>query len=270
MLATYHTHTTFSDGKASPGAMVDAAVSAGIAEVGFSDHLTLHPGPVEVPWSMDRADLLPYVEAVRAEQRRSSIAVRLGIELDWFDGSEATLRAAVSAHPFDYVIGSVHFIGEFPVDGNPHRWKALTQDEVDAVHRGYWERIARMAASGLFTIAAHLDLPKKFGFVPRRQPQELIDRALDAIAASSMVVELNTSGWHRPCADAYPSAELLIACRARGIETTLSADAHRPEDLLRDFARGAQRLRDAGYERVARFKRGSVTFDELSAATPIA
>lgn len=268
MVATYHNHSIFSDGKTTVKAMVDAAAAVGVAEVGLSDHLTLHPGGRVVPWSMKPDQLSRYVETVRAEMARPDITVRLGIELDWFDGHEAALRRAVETYPFDYVLGSVHFVGEFPVDGVPSRWGMLTQDDIDALHRGYWERLARMARSGLVDIVAHLDLPKKFGHLPREQPWDVIEPALDAIAEHGLVVELNTAGWSKPCADAYPSLELLRACRERGIETMLAADAHKPDDLLRDFDRGLARLREAGYHRQARFTGRTRRLIPLENCTP--
>lgn len=269
MVATYHNHSTFSDGKASVKEMVDAAAALGVREVGLSDHLTLHPGGRVVPWSMKPDQLPQYVEAVRAEMSRPDIVVRLGLELDWFDGHASVLARAVTAHPFDYVLGSVHFVGDFPVDGVPSRWGKLTQDDIDALHRGYWERLARMARSGLVDIVAHLDLPKKFGHLPRAQPWDVIEPALDAIAEHGLAVELNTAGWSKPCADAYPSLDLLRACRERGIETMLAADAHKPADLLRDFDRGAERLREAGYDRMVRFAGRVRRTERLDQSAPV-
>jgi len=254
--ATYHNHSTFSDGTAPVREVILAAIEMGIDEVGLSDHLTLHPR-VRVKWSMDPARLDEYAEAVLRERdaMRGRMEVRLGVELDWFEGRDAILRSAIDSKPFDYIIGSVHFVGEFPIDGSPHRWANLSQDEIDRIHRDYWIEVRRMAESGLFDIAAHLDLPKKFGNMPREQPWPEIDAALAALAAHNVAVEVNTAGWGKACADAYPSAQILTRCRDLGIWSLISADAHHPRDLLRDFDRGRQRLQNAGYDSVARFER---------------
>lgn len=269
MLASYHNHSTFSDGKADVEAVIAAAKKLGVDELGISDHLTLPPAGDPPAWSMKPGDLEPYVKRVRYFQFVQELPLRLGLELDWFERQEDVLREIVEHHPFDFVIGSVHYVGGFPVDGNPHRWNKLTQDEIDEIHRGYWLRVRTMAHSRIFDLAAHLDLPKKFNHLPREQPWDLIDAALDAIADSGMVVELNTAGWKKECGDAYPSAEILRGCCGRDIPVTLSADAH---DLVRDFARGAARLREVGYVRVARFHNRIVRFepiDETVAGGPI-
>lgn len=271
MLATYHTHTTWSDGKASLDDLVRAAIDQNINELGISDHLVLHPKNALPKWSMDPVRIAEYARAVRSASDRSSISIRLGVEADWFPESAELIRETFERTEFDYVIGSVHFVDGFPIDGNPHRWKSLAQEEVDRIHRAYWERMRDLAMSGLYDMAAHLDLPKKFGHRPSREPQDAIDAALDALAEMDMVVEVNTAGWHKPCAEAYPSAAILRACRERGIEVTISSDAHRPEDLLRDFTRASELLRSTGFTQVARFGPGGERMSEpLAAATPTA
>lgn len=272
MLASYHNHTTWSDGSGSVDELVAAARRLRLAEVGVSDHLTLHPTQPSVSWSMPPDRLGAYARELLAavEQSRAGggPAVRIGLEADWFAATEPALREALAGVPLDYVIGSVHFNGDFPIDGHASAWERLTLDERDEMHRAYWRQIPPMAASGLFDIAAHVDLPKKFDFHPRCDVQRLVAEALDAIAEAGMTVELNTNGWHCPCREPYPSAAILEQCRRREIAVTLSADAHQPAHLLRDFPAAAQMLRDAGYEQVARFAGRQVRFEALDAAVP--
>ena len=264
MLATYHNHTRYSDGKATIAEMVAAAEAAGIDELGISDHLTLAPwGPVG--WSMDPARLEAYVAELDAARQRATISIRLGLEVDWFEGQAEKIVETLGDVPFDYLIGSVHFVGKFSVDGSAAGWGALSEDERTSVHRQYWWLISQLAESGLFHVVGHLDLPKKCGaFPPAVDLQSEIDSALDAIASAGMVVELNTAGWHKPCGEAYPTRDLLRRCRERGIVATLSADAHQPDHLARDFDRGLQVLEDAGYDRIARFAGGVISTEPCS------
>jgi len=44
---------------------------------------------------------------------------------------------------------------------------------------------------------------------------------------------------------------------------TISADAHDPSYLVRDFADAAERLKQAGYDAVARFSERTVTFEPI-------
>lgn len=268
MLATYHNHTTFSDGKVNVPTMVAAALDLGVNELGISDHLMLHERQPPPKWSMQRDDLGRYIDTIRNAATPDGPTLRIGLEVDYFPGQEAHIAHTLRDLPLDYIIGSVHYVGDFTIDSSAAAWQPLTDDEREAIHLGYWQRMLGLAQSGLFDIVAHLDLSKKFGYLPRRDLSRDMHAALDAIADAGLVVELNTAGWHKPCADAYPTLALLRECRQRSIPTTLSSDAHQPDHLVRDFVAGAQRLAEAGYDTVARFAGRERRFEPLVSALP--
>jgi histidinol-phosphatase (PHP family) len=274
MIATYHNHTDWSDGIAPLEDVVGGARRLGVDELGISDHWVLHPEGLVPTWSMPPERLGAYVDALRAAQssgRGRAPIIRIGLEVDWFPGHGDAIAAALEPHDFDYLIASVHEVDGFRIDCSAQEWSALTPREATERHRRYWTSIRSMAESGLFDVAAHLDLPKKFGARPLPELAAIADdveAALDAIAAAGMVVELNTSGWHRPGRDGYPTLEILRACRARAIPATISADAHDPAHLLRDFPRAAERLAEAGYTEIARFAKRRRTFDTIAPFLP--
>ncbi len=272
MLATYHNHTDWSDGTGSIDDMIAGARTLGVQELGLSDHFTLHPTQHDIAWAMEPDRVGAYVDAVRDAAARAAAeggpVVRAGLEADWFEPTAGALRAVLSSLPLDFVVGSVHYHGDTELDGRPSVWEAWSPRQQDAVHRAYWVNMQRMAESGLFDIVGHLDLTKKFNFHPSEPIDDQIDRTLDAIANSGMVVELNTNGWNCPCAEAYPSRALLARCRARDIPVTISADAHHPDHLVRDFGRAVELLQDVGYAQVARFAQREAHFEPITAAMP--
>ncbi len=269
MLASYHNHSNFSDGKGPIAELLSHARSLGVEELGVSDHLTLHPSGQPVSWSMCPHRLGEYLREARglASRSRSSGGplLRVGLEVDWFDGQESVIRETLAGLDLDFVIGAVHFVGEIAIDSSRTIWERLTQGRVDEVFHGYWVGVKKMAQSRLFGIAAHLDLPKKFGFSPRCDLSGVIDETLDAIAEAGMVVELNTAGWHCLCREPYPGLSILRRCRARDIGVTISSDAHDPRHIVRDFGEAAGCLRSAGYDEVARFAEGRVRFEAIEA-----
>lgn len=235
---SYHVHTHWSDGAHSIGDMVQAAALEEVRELGISDHLVLAPeGLGSISWSAPPDKLDEYVREVRDAGAGATFPVRLALEVDYFPGQTDIIRECVAPHGFDYLIGSVHFVDGFPVDDSVEHWKNLTDGEVDDICRGYWERIAEMARTGLFQIAAHLDIPKKFNRHPVADMTPLIGRALDAIAVARMIVELNTSGWEKPCREAYPSETILREALGRDISVIVTADAHSKTGLTRHFER---------------------------------
>ncbi|HWB20023.1 MAG TPA: histidinol-phosphatase HisJ family protein [Phycisphaerales bacterium] len=270
MLATYHNHSRWSDGKASIPDLIASAHAQSISTLGISDHYCLHPAGVQQPWAMPSEKIDDYIRELQSARASTppGLTLSIGVEADWFSNHTHVLKPALERLPVDYILGSIHFVGSFTIDGRPEQWAKLTDDQREQLHRDYWTQVPLMAQSRLFDIASHLDLAKKFGYFAKSDLTSLINPALDALADNHLVVELNTAGWHKPCNDAYPSLDILRACRNRNIPVTISADAHQPEHLLRDFDKAALRLHQAGYDRVARFHNREVTFDSLADAVP--
>ena len=263
MIATYHNHSNRSDGRTAIAEIVSFAQRLGIDELGISDHFCMLPTGETSGISLPLHGLTDYVREVVSCQKEGPPAVRVGIEIDWFERQGDAIRKAVEALPFDYRIGGVHYVQQEEIDKNAAYWRSKTQHERDAVYRIYWRSIREMAESGLFDIAAHLDLPKKFGYHAQADMSHPIRDALAAIARHRLVVELNTSGFRKACADAYPSLDILRMCRRRDIPVTLSADAHRPRHILHAFGRGIHGLEAAGYSEIACFKRRQACFEPL-------
>ncbi len=271
MIATYHNHTTYSDGKHTPSALADAGVRLGVDELGISDHFVLHRDGRSVEWSMPIEALQMYIDELSRLRAKFHSAggpsVRLGLEVDWFPEHGELLRDTLHPLPLDYIIGSVHYIDAFSIDGSPAAWQKLSECQRNDMHRAYWQQMIGLAECGVFDIVAHIDLTKKFGFSPTVDLSAEIDAALDAIAAQqNLVVEINTAGWHKPCGDAYPSEDIVCKCFDRGISMTISADAHQGDHLLRDFDRAAQRLTAAGYTEIARFAERTMRMESMDVA----
>ncbi|OPZ85611.1 MAG: Histidinol-phosphatase [bacterium ADurb.Bin429] len=254
MQVSYHNHTAWSDGTALLSAMLDGARAAGLDEFGLSDHFALMPGSEPVSWAMPPDFLDEYVRALwETAAATDDLVFRVGIEVDYFPQTEAETLAALANHRFDYLIGSVHFADGFPIDASPGPWEALTVDERDDVWRRYWTYLRRAVETRAFDFIGHLDLPKKFGFLPRADFSGLITDLLDAIADCGPAIELNTAGWDKPIGEQYPSLTLLRETRHRGIPLVISADGHAPGHVANHFPRAVALAREAGYTEILRF-----------------
>src|SRR5207237_343782 len=98
---------------------VEQARRTGIDEIGFSDHVYyFRQGERlwEIPRMLERChdDLDDYVDAV-VEAKRRGLPVKLGLEVDYFPGIETGIAELLEPYPWDYVLGSVHFVDGFPV-----------------------------------------------------------------------------------------------------------------------------------------------------------
>jgi histidinol-phosphatase (PHP family) len=185
------------------------------------------------------------------------LPVRLGIEADYFPGAEGAIRAFLAQAPFDYAIGSVHWIGPWGFDllGEKGLWDGR---DVDEAYRQYFALLGQAARSGLFSIMAHPDLIKVMGHrpSPALDLEALYAGAADAFAAGGVAVEVSTAGFRKPVGELYPAPAFLRACHRRGVPLSLASDAHRPEDVGLDFGAAVALARDCGYREVLTFTEG--------------
>ncbi|MGB2875247.1 MAG: histidinol-phosphatase HisJ family protein [Gaiellaceae bacterium] len=234
---------------------VEQAGKAAVDEIGFSDHIYYFrqtKGFWEIPWMLERCtdDLDDYVDAVE-EAKSRGLPVKLGLEVDYFPGIEPELLALLDPYPWDYLIGSVHFVDGFPVDQEPGLVHKLPPGEA---WRRYFVWVRNAARSGLFDVLAHPDLVKIFGVrIPPDELHYLHLETADAIEAADVCVEVSAAGLHKPVGEIYPDRLLLAACRERGVPITLASDAHEPEDVGRDIDRAAALAREVGYWTVTVF-----------------
>lgn len=265
MPADYHTHTPLClHAEGEPEQYVDAALAAGVTEYGISDHAPQTPEPYD-DWRMRESDLPRYFEWIQRAKDHAAgrIPVRCGLECDWLDGCEPWIEDLASRHDWDYLIGSVHYLGSWDFD-NPAKVELWDAKSVPDVWEAYWKSYAAMASSGLFDILGHPDLVKKFGHRPEGDLTCYYEPAVDAIAAAGCAIELNTAGWHKPVGEAYPESGFLeLACSA-GIPIVISSDSHAPAEIGRDFDKAADLLRRAGYRETLLFEQRRRTSEPLA------
>ncbi len=187
----------------------------------------------------------------------AGLPVRLGIEVDYFPGKEGAIRRVLAQAPFDYAIGSVHWIGPWGFDllGVAGLWDGR---DVDEMYRQYFALLCQAARTGLFQIMAHPDLIKVMGHrpSPRLDRQALYDAAADAFLAGGAAVEVSTAGFRKPVGELYPDPAFLHTCARRGVPLSLASDAHQPEDVGLDFDQAVVLAHDAGYREVITFAQG--------------
>ena len=228
------------------------AASIGLAEIGFADHFPLlHIDDPSL--SMNLEELPPYTgEVQRLGESFPELRVRLGIEVDYIPETLDRVESMLASLPFDYVMGSIHFIDGWGFD-DPRYIDDYAGRDICSLWSRYFELLAQAAECGLFDILAHPDLVKKFGFRPDEDVTGLYTACIERIAVAGVVVEVNTAGLRKPVGEIYPGEEFLRMCRERDIPITLGSDAHRPQEVGEGFGEALRLLRRAGYDRITVF-----------------
>jgi histidinol-phosphatase (PHP family) len=223
------------------------AVRIGLTEIGFSEH---NPMPRDDwdDWHMLQADLDTYVENVeQARHAYPNLSIKLALEMDFIPGQEEWVRQLIARHPWDYLIGAVHYVSDSWDLDNPRRiseWKARDPFEV---WTAYFQRLTMAAQSGLFDIIAHADLCKKFCFYPKEDCTPLFARFLDAARTAGVAMELNTAGLRKDCKEIYPSPSIVKMAFEKGVPITFGSDAHAPGEVGMNLGEAVALARDAGY-----------------------
>ena len=265
MLTDYHVHLR-PDGEDTPASEYFTAANAeryrtvagerGIAELGVSEHVYRFRQALEVwdqdywrRWAVD--DLDAYCAFVREETD-----LRLGLEADFVPGREDRMAALLDAREWDYVVGSIHLLGEGALDDPGFDVWERTSDP-DAVWRRYFTLLGEAARSGLFDVLAHPDLVDHWGDErprPERDPEFFWELAMSGIAESGIAIEVSTAGLRKPLKRIYPHPRLLRWCVESGCPVALSSDAHVPDQLGYEYEQALELLSGLGVTELAVFE----------------
>src|SRR3712207_1005735 len=242
VLTDYHVHLRPDDAEATFARYMTAAnadrsrtvaTERGVGELGVSEHVYRFSAALDVwrhpMWERHAVDDLDaYCGFVREETD-----LKLGIEADFIPGREDRMANLLEEREWDFVVGSVHFLGDHAVDYDRYDvW--TTGESPDKVWNRYFDVLGEAARSGLFDILAHPDLVKVWGQaapVPDAEPRRFYESAIDGIADSDVAIEVSTAGLRKPVRELYPAREFLELCLEVGRPVALSSDAHRPNDL---------------------------------------
>jgi len=235
----------------------EVASERGIAELGCSEHVYRFAQALDV-WQHPlwresaRDDLDAYVAFLREETD-----LRVGIEADFVPGREDAMATLLEARDWDYVIGSVHFLGDLAVDHEHFDIWDHRSHQPDEVWARYFETLGEAARSGLFDVLAHPDLVKVWGARRPRPEGDLrrfYERAMEGIAESGIAVEVSTAGLRKPARELYPAPAFLEMVLDAGNPIALSSDAHTPDELGFGYEAALEVLGGLGVREVAVFE----------------
>ncbi len=261
-----HMHTSFSgDSDAAPKDMIKKALSLGLDGICITDHMDLdYPDDPEL-FLLDPDAYFPALTHLQNEYR-GILPVRIGIELGLQPHLADTHQNLVTAHNFDFVIGSSHV-----VHGMDPYYSAYYEERTE--EEAYYEYFASITenirAFDDFDVYGHIDYVVRYG--PNRNAnysythyQDVIDKILKLLIEKGKGIEINTGGFRCGLGHPNPTEDILKRYRELGGEiVTLGSDAHKPEDIAYDFGKINAILQDCGFAYYAVFKERKSEFVKL-------
>lgn len=249
-LVDIHNHTIrCNHAEGSMQEYIENAISQNVKFYGFSDHA---PMAYEPEYRMAFDEMQEYENEVKYFKKKynNQIEILSAYEVDWLPGY---LEKSVIEADVDYLIGSVHFIGDWGFD-NPEFLGRYSKVDPDATWKEYFRLLTDMANSGHFQIVGHIDLLKCYNFLPATKVTELAKPVMEAIANNNMAIEINASGLRKPIKQIYPCIDLLKLAKSFGINVTLSSDAHAPKHVGFGRNEALEAAKLAGFEEIAIFE----------------
>ena len=208
---SYRSH----DGRASILEQCERAIQIGLDEIGFSEHKDFDPtDPVVDYFKYDE-----YMREIADARTRFGdvLRIRAGVEIDYQVWFEDKIRDYLDADPFDFVIGSVHYVDrEMIMTPEYNRPRDKRRAYVD-----YFRAVQDSAASGLFDVIGHLEYANRRGIAawgpynPSDYRDDL-DALFDTMIEHDVAFEINTAGLHQGLGITYPTAETLSFYTQRG------------------------------------------------------
>jgi histidinol-phosphatase (PHP family) len=226
---------------------IEAAIQAGITELGFSDHLgRYYLGRIQKKrywdWGISERDLDRYFnEALELKELFADrITIRVGLEVDYIEGAEHLAERITARFPCDFLLGSIHCI---PTIG----WRHLAQYakssmDPEKVYALYFSIAKSALESGLFQSLAHVDFVWRYIICPKTWQAKLADYISDVVSLANRLktdIEINANGYLWSQAnyddDFNPFNILLDAVGAQQAHITLGSDAHAPQLVAKFF-----------------------------------
>jgi histidinol-phosphatase (PHP family) len=275
----YHGHCHYCDGKGEPESYVKWAIEAKMPALGFSSHA---PVPFESFWNMPHERLNSYLGEIDRLKLKyaDKITIHKSLEVDYVEGLMGPRTEFTNSLNLDYVIGSVHFLGQrengeyWAIDGSFDSFtiglREIFGDDIKkAVHEFYYQQ-KQMVIHQTPDIIGHLDKIKMHN---KHQPlfdetaswyKDEVRAMLENISRTNCIVEINTKSYSRNGL-LFPGEEYFEWLKELKIPVVINSDAHFPEHLLDGFKEVAGMLKYHGIDEVIVLQNGkwnSCGFDE--------
>ena len=247
----YHMHLEYgSYDEAYAEGFFRAAAERGITEIGFSEHSHTFPefrelyyedlvlddsfiGEFQQRWlrkNKFRYTIDEYFEFM--ERLRRKHRVLIGIEVCNFQNQEKVSEILLR-YPFDYIIGSVHFLDGWSYDSGEIKaeWDKRSLRDVYEI---YTREAEKLCETGLYDALGHPFNIRLYKYFPDFAVTPYLERVAKAMKENDMIVDINTGTYYRyPIEEFSPYPEFMRIAKDFDLDIITTSDAHKPEDCGR-------------------------------------
>ncbi|MCD8090873.1 MAG: histidinol-phosphatase HisJ family protein [Clostridiales bacterium] len=261
----YHLHTNASsDSEAAAEDMIEKAIALGFREIALTDH-------VDFDDRYTYTDYNSYIpELIRLQEKYSDrIKIILGVEIGLDNKVKDDVNSFASSFPFDFIIGSSHSVAKYDLYYDREKFFSLFKDKKEAYGYYFSELIENIKTCGPFCVYGHMDFVNRYGTYDDNSLSyfdysDLADMALKLLIEKGKGIEINTSGFRYGLGQTHPSIDFVKRYKELGGEIiTVGSDAHRPEDIGKNFTVAYDMLKTVGFKYISAFRYQKPVFKKI-------
>lgn len=257
--------------------MLEVAAEFGYSTFGVTAHAPrsdakfLYPEEIEANYSsaeLER-DFSLYVKKCRelATRFEDRLEVLVGAEIEVVpeSGYAEEVASLRQQHDLDYIVGSVHWVDEIPID--------LTRELFDQAVENrngltpflvrYFNLVEQMVTDLQPEVVGHFDLPRLY--VENADEFESIEvvnamtSALRGVRDAGSILDLNVGALRKGLAYPYPAPQVIDIAQELGIPFCFGDDSHRTSEIGNEIDRGKDYLLENGVTTITTLTRENGT-----------
>lgn len=174
-------------------------------------------------------DYTDYIEKLK----RMDFPVRLkfGLEVCYSLEHEADIEKIKQMYPFDFLVGSIHFIDGWAFSHLKQQWNKNDCD-IDELYEKYYAIMLSLVDCGLFSGLAHPQSLQCFGAYPQKNYKHIYLQLAQALCTKSMYIE-ESSGLAINYGDKQLGMNTdMLECMVKyNVPVLTASDAHLPQNV---------------------------------------
>ncbi|MBC2854972.1 histidinol-phosphatase HisJ family protein [Cetobacterium sp. 2A] len=263
LLSDYHIHSKFSgDSNEELEKIINQAQKLGMKEIAITDHYDFDVINVSENFMVNFEEYVPKILELK-DIYKDKIDIKLGVEFGMQPHLKDYARNLLKMYPFDFIIASSHSIDRIDVSSKDF----FIEKTPEKAHEDYFKNLLKNLDSfDEFSVWGHLDFITRYGGPQYRELNykknwDIIEEILKKIISLGRGIEINTSGFRYGENRFYPKDEVLKRYFELGGEViTIGSDAHKFEDIGKDFNVAYDFLESIGVKYISSFKNKEVSF----------
>ena len=249
-----HVHSNIShDGISTIEEYGKKAREIGVDEITFTEHYDIYDG---LDTNLKTLQPSLYKMNFYSARRKVDIKVNFGIEVGLQPDIKERIQRDIKF--FDFVIGSSHITCKKDIAKDYSFFEGLSRHEA---YLKYFEEVYKNVKTydKEYDVYGHLDYIVRYGGYPEKRIdydefEDIIDAILEELVRKDKGLEINTAGLRYGLPYPHPNPVILKRFKEKGGKIiTIGSDAHKVDDLAKDFDIACDFAEAVGFEEAAIF-----------------